>query len=78
MYCDSFFSSPNLFLKLWDEGTVASGTVKPNRKGMPKDLDKIKLKNQGDHIIKQKANLVVSVWRGQEEIDNPVNKHKSE
>lgn len=30
---------------------------------MPKDLDKIELKNQGDHIMKQKANLVVSVWR---------------
>lgn len=63
VYCDSFFSSPDLFLKLWNEGTVACGTVKPNRKGLPKDLDKIKLKNQGDHIIKQKANLVVSVWR---------------
>lgn len=63
VYCDSYFSSPDLFLKLWNEGTVACGTVKPNRKGMPKDLDKIKLKNQGDHIMKQKANLVVSVWR---------------
>ena len=63
VYCDSFFSAPDLFLKLWDKGTVACGTVKPNRKGLPKDLDKIKLKNQGDHVIKQKANLVVSVWR---------------
>lgn len=63
VYCDSFFTSPDLFLKLWDMRTAACGTVKQNRKGMPKNLDKVKLKKQGDHIMRQKANLVVSVWR---------------
>jgi hypothetical protein len=63
VYCDSFFSSPDLFLKLWDLKTVACGTVKQNRKGMPKGLNKIKLKNQGEHIMRKKGNLIVSVWR---------------
>lgn len=42
--------------------------MKPNTKGLPKDLDKIKFKNQGDHVIKKKANLVVSVWRNKRKL----------
>jgi hypothetical protein len=63
VYCDSFFTSPNLFLRLWDKGTVACGTVKANRKGMPKEMKKMKLKNQGDSVVRQKGNLVVTLWR---------------
>lgn len=45
VYCDSFFLFFDLFLKFWNEGIVVCGIVKLNRKGMLKDLDKIKLKN---------------------------------
>ena len=63
VYCDRFLPSPDLFLKLWEKATVACGTVKANRKGMPKNLVQVKLKNQGNSLIQQKGNLVDSVWK---------------
>lgn len=63
VYCDRFLPSPDLFLKLWEKATVACGTGKANRKGMPKNLVQVKLKNQGNSLIQQKGNLVDSVWK---------------
>ncbi|KAK3107853.1 hypothetical protein FSP39_023451 [Pinctada imbricata] len=68
VYCDSFFTSPDLFLRLWKEDTYACGTVRMNRKGLPQGLDKIKLKEQGQSIVRQKGDLTVSVWRDKKNI----------
>ncbi|KAK3859636.1 hypothetical protein Pcinc_034268 [Petrolisthes cinctipes] len=44
---DSFFSSPKLFLDLYNTyQTVATGTVRGNRKGLPKQCIKSKLRDQ--------------------------------
>lgn len=38
VYMDNFYSSPSLYLALKDVGVGACGTVKPNRKFMPREL----------------------------------------
>ena len=43
---DNFFSSPTLFSNLWNKGTTATGTVRKNRKGLPKDAINNKLRNK--------------------------------
>ena len=35
---DNYYSSPQLFLSLYDKNVGACGTVRPNRKYYPKDL----------------------------------------
>ena len=57
---DYFYSSPILFYKLRveEENTLATGTVRP-RKGLPKELSSVKLKNHGKHkIISYKESMV--------------------
>ena len=42
VYVDNYYTSPALFLALYDKGVNACGTVRPNRKYFPKDLKKKK------------------------------------
>ena len=35
LYCDNYYSSPQLFLALWSLGIGACGTVRTNRRGVP-------------------------------------------
>ncbi|CAC5415608.1 unnamed protein product [Mytilus coruscus] len=69
LYCDSFFTSPDLFINLWDHGTYAFGTVRANRKGLLAGLDHIKLKEQGQFVVKQKNYMLVTVWRDKKNIN---------
>lgn len=48
LFCDNYYSSPQLFMDLWVLGTGATGTVRPYRKGVPEKLKKISLSNRGD------------------------------
>ncbi|KAK3774701.1 hypothetical protein RRG08_051243 [Elysia crispata] len=43
---DNYFSSPKLFIDLYNEHTTATGTVRVNRKGLPKQVLKQSLQNQ--------------------------------
>lgn len=43
---DNYFSSPTLFEELYNKGTMATGTVRTNRKGLALECAKAKLKNQ--------------------------------
>jgi len=52
----------------WHHGTLECGTVHVNRKGLPPELDKIKLKKQGKYIVQQKGNMRVTVWRDKKNI----------
>ena len=38
LFTDNFYSSPTLFKDLYEKGTLACGTVRQDRKGMPKQL----------------------------------------
>ena len=43
IYTDNFYTSPALFSELVDNGFEACGTVRNDRKGIPKDFQKVTL-----------------------------------
>ena len=48
LFCDNYYSSPQLFMDLWYLGTGATGTVRPYRKGIPNLIKNTSLSNRGD------------------------------
>ena len=48
VFFDNFFTSPNLMLKLFEDGIYATGTVRSNRKHMP-NLKTDKQMKRGEH-----------------------------
>ena len=38
LYCDNYYFSPELFMDLWCLGVGATGTVRPNRRGIPQKV----------------------------------------
>ena len=64
-YCltmDNWFSSPDLFQKLCDKQTDAMGTLCQNRKGVPTEIKKTKLK-KGEHVSAYKDKLIIMKWK---------------
>ena len=59
---DNYFSSPKLFLELYKQQTTATGTVRTNRKGLPKAALKTKLAN---HQVceRRKGDLLCTVYQ---------------
>ena len=47
VYMDNFYSSPSLFLWLYRNGVNACGTVRPNRKYFPQELNVTKKHLEG-------------------------------
>ena len=64
VYMDNFYTSPDLLMDLHVRGVMACGTVRANRRGLPKDLlpNKINL-NKHEFNIAQKDNLTLTVWK---------------
>ena len=64
VYMDNFYTSPDLLMDLHVRGVMACGTVRANRRGLPKDLlpNKINL-NKHEFKIAQKDNLTFTVWK---------------
>ncbi|UYV61213.1 PGBD5 [Cordylochernes scorpioides] len=62
IYFDRWFSSPQLFNHLWEKKTLAVGTVRHNRKGLPKKAFSKKLK-KGESIFCQNSQLLALKWR---------------
>jgi hypothetical protein len=60
LYTDNWYTSPALCSYLHENKTALCGTVKPNRKGMPKLPD---ILNKGDCILRQKNNILVLRWK---------------
>lgn len=48
---DNYFSSPKLFLDLWQKQTTATGTVRINRKGLP---EKAVREKKANHYVSQR------------------------
>ena len=65
IYMDNFYSIVQLFEDLMQQDTGACGTVRPNRKGLPKDMKQTKLK-KGDlpkmWLTEDKA-LLACTWQ---------------
>ena len=68
VYCDNFFSSPALFTDLLEENIMAVGTVRTNRKGFPRDLAQVKLKEQGECEMRQNGELVATAWKDKKQV----------
>ncbi|UYV84398.1 TIGD4 [Cordylochernes scorpioides] len=62
IYFDRWFSSPELFDKLWEKKTLAVGTVMPSRKTMPKTEFSQKLK-RGEIIKMRRKHLLAIKWK---------------
>ena len=62
VYMDRWFSSPKIFDHLWGCKTKAVGTVKSNRKEMPKHAFFEKLK-EGEKISRQWDHLLATKWK---------------
>jgi len=60
---DNYFTSPQLFEELLNNGTYARGTVRKNRKGFPQAQLKPKdVKIQGDFKFAKKGDLLACLW----------------
>lgn len=64
---DSYYTSPPLFDFLVSHMTDAVGTLRKNRKGIPKEILKAKLK-KGQDITMYKGKLMVMQWRDKKEV----------
>ncbi|KAK6177163.1 hypothetical protein SNE40_015320 [Patella caerulea] len=62
IYFDNFFNSPQLQLDLMKVKTYSCGTIRPNRKGFPDSLRKVKLK-RGEANFAPCGDMVASTWQ---------------
>jgi len=74
LYVDRYYSSPKLFEDLYSHKIPATGTVMPNRKGMPQQIKSTKLK-RGDVVVYQKGNLQCMKWHDKRDIYVLTNTH---
>lgn len=67
IYMDNFYTSPDLLCNLYNnKQTYACGTVRMNRRGLPKEImNKCPdgIVNRGDMTFRQKGPLVAVVWK---------------
>ena len=68
VFIDNWYSSPDLFLKLLDNQINVCGTVRLNRKLMPKDLAKIKLKKGEMACRSCDEGLLAVVWQDKKDV----------
>ncbi|KAJ8883056.1 hypothetical protein PR048_014895 [Dryococelus australis] len=73
-YVDNWHSSPDLFHRLFSAGTNVSSTVCTNRKHMPKELAKEKLK-VGEAVAYSSSNITVMKWKDKREVSMLSTKH---
>lgn len=69
-YCfvmDNFYNSPELYHILVNKQTDAYGTLRKNRKGLPEDFSKIKLKKD-EAVCWKKDSIVVMKWQDKKEV----------
>ncbi|CAC5389166.1 unnamed protein product [Mytilus coruscus] len=72
VYMDNYFSSPALFTSLFENfDTGAFGTVRHNRRGLPKDLmtkKPVNVTQRGDSQFKQKGAIAATVWKDKKNV----------
>ena len=78
LYVNSFFSSPALFDDLMEKKINCCGAVKPNRRGMPRDLESGKMElKRGDIKVRTRGDLTAILWRDRKEVHMLTNIHAS-
>lgn len=70
LYCDNFFSSPALFRDLEHDGIYATGTLRVNRRGVPKAVTQLKtVLNRSDvvlgtgYYLREDSEMVYCAWK---------------
>lgn len=77
LYIDNWYSSPDLFHRLHSAGTNVCGTVRMNRKNMPKELGKDKLKI-GEAVTYTSNNITAIKWKDKRDVCVLTTKHSLE
>ena len=67
LYCDNYYTSPTLFLHLFNRRMGATGTMRV-RKGCPKALLKATLKNKGDKKVMNNGPLVAMKYKDRKDV----------
>ena len=67
LYVDNFYTSVPLAEALLNRNTLICGTLRKNRKQLPKNIVSTKLK-KGQHIAKRKGRIVVEKWQDKREV----------
>nr|XP_039248218.1 piggyBac transposable element-derived protein 4-like isoform X3 [Styela clava] len=62
LYVDNFYTSPDLFASLLERGVYACGTMRPNRKGFPKDLSINDSNKRGFSDWRASGELLAQSW----------------
>lgn len=76
LYIDNWYSSPKLFLTLVKNGINVLGTVRCNRKNMPGDFVKVKLKKR-ECIIRSCNGILALKWKDKRDVHIISTKHES-
>ena len=71
LYCDNFYSSPGLFEELHDDGIYATGTLRTDRKEVPKQIQQMKMalnksdvsRGNGFYWREKDSKVVYCGWR---------------
>ena len=63
VYMDNYYTSPELFLSLYNKGVNACGTARSNRKHFPKDLKVDKRVSVGYYDFRSSGPLLACVWK---------------
>jgi len=69
LFTDNWFTSPTLMNALKQRGILMCGSVRSNRKGMPKIPKKhVKSLSKGECIQRQKSDMCLAVWKDQKAV----------
>ena len=69
VFCDNYFTSPQLFHALYQNGTYACGTVRLDRKGYPSELSSVAVGlERGHHVFRQCNSLVATIWKDTKDV----------
>ncbi|XP_021377035.1 piggyBac transposable element-derived protein 4-like [Mizuhopecten yessoensis] len=67
LYMDNYFSSPQLFYELYLQATVACGTVRSNRRGIPQKLKSQRL-TKGEIFVVHNSTLVAVKYADKKDV----------
>ena len=65
---DNFYSSPDLFQDLKEEGFEACGNLRTNRRGIPQELKDAQLKKGGESHFSKDDSLLFMKWRDKRDV----------
>lgn len=77
IFLDNWYSSPKIFDYLKANDTNAIGTVRSNRKNMPKELEKLKLR-KGQTAIRSSRGILALKWSDRKDVYLLSTKHANE